>query len=496
MTAGALAASVAVAACGGPSTPGVSTGSTATSSNPASHGAGRPGGLAAYTNCIRTHGVPSFSPHPSISLEAPKNDRQQEQRSLQRLKVSKSRLVAAEKACSQLLPTEPSPSVLAAPTVDPFYRWSGPLAQPPGTILRARTISFAAAAATTSVRASQLLYVTTDELGHRTVSVATVLQPLDKAASAASGLVSYQAAYDALGAQCDPSYTLRAGMPSAPIMAYLAAGDNVVTADYEGEDLAEGAGQQYGYETLDAIRAAERWLGVPEASTQVGMVGYSGGSIATEFASELAQSYAPQLDIVGVAEGGLPVDPLHNLAYVDHPGSPWTWVIPVNLIGAARAFHLHDLNEYLTAAGIAAVAANQTRCIGHFAGLTTAQLFKPQFQDIEKVAVFARIFDHLIMSRTGTPRGPLFIGNGLSDPTGDGVMVTKDVQELAYTYCQRGVPVELHIYSGLDHQQTGPPFLDQAQAFLDQRFAHRPIQNGCGEIGPSDSIAPVPAPAP
>ncbi len=150
----------------------------------------------------------------------------------------------------------------------------------------------------------------------------------------------------------------------------------------------------------------------------------------------------------------------------------------------------------LTAAGIATVAANQTRCNGHFGGLTTAQLFKPQFQDIEKVAVFARIFDHLIMSRTGTPPAPLFIGNGLSDPTGDGVMVAKDVQELAYTYCQRGVPVELHIYSGLDHQQTGPPFLDQAQAFLDQRFAHRPIQNGCGEIGPSDSIAPVPAPAP
>ncbi len=345
------------------------------------------------------------------------------------------------------------------------------------------------------MRAAPLLYVTTDELGRRTVSVATVLQPLNKAV-ADSGLVSYQAAYDALGAQCDPSYTLRAATPSAPIMAYLAAGDTVVTADYEGEDLAEGAGQQYGYETLDAIRAAEKWLGVPEVSTPVGMVGYSGGSIATEFASELAQSYTPHLDIVGVAEGGLPVDPLHNLAYVDRPGSPWTWVIPVHLEGAARAFHLRDLNQYLAAAGIAAIGANQTQCAGHFTGLTTAQLLKPQYQDIEKVAVFARIFDHLIMSRTGTPRAPLFIGNGLSDPTGDGVMVTKDVQELAYTYCQRGVPVELHIYNGLDHQQTGPPFLHQAQVFLTQRFEHLPVQNGCGEIGPGDSIAPVPVPAP
>ena len=498
VTAGALALSiaVAVAVCGGPSTPGTGRGLNAASTTPASHGPSQAPGLAAYTDCIRNHGVPDFSPHPTISAGVPNKDRQQEQQSLQQLKASNAQLLAAQEACKQLLPTGSVPNVLAAPTADPFYRWSKPLTQTPGTILRTRTISFAAAGATTPVRAAQLLYVTTDELGRRTVSVATVLQPLDKAASADTHLVSYQAAYDALGAQCDPSYTLRIGMSAAPIMPYLAAGDTVVTADYEGEDLAEGAGQQYGYETLDAIRAAEKWLGVQAVTTPVGMVGYSGGSIATEFASELAKGYAPQLDIVGVAEGGLPVDPLHNLAYVDHPGSAWTWVIPVHLEGAARAFHLRDLDQYLTTAGIAAIGANQTQCVGHFTGLTTAQLLKPQYQDIEKVAVLVRTFDHLIMGRTGTPRAPLFIGNGLSDPIGDGVMVTKDVQELAYAYCQRGIPVEFHIYNGLDHQQAGPPFLDQAQVFLSQRFAHLPAQNGCAEIGPGNSIAPVPIPAP
>ncbi len=486
--------SMAATGCVGPTMPGVRTGLIA--ANPASHGSNQATGLAAYTNCMRAHGVPRFSPHPTTGVGAPKENRQQERQSLQRLKVSKSRLLAAEKACEHLLSGGPSPSVLAVPTADPFYRWSGPLAQTPGTILRTRTISFAAAGTTTPVRAAQLLYVTTDELGHRTVSVATVLRPLGRPASAITGLVSYQAAYDALGAQCDPSYTLRSGTSAAPILPYLAAGDTVVTADYEGEDLAEGAGQQYGYETLDAIRAAEKWLGAPEVSTPVGMVGYSGGSIATEFASELAKGYAPHLDIVGVAEGGLPVDPFHNLAYVDHPGSAWTWVIPVHLEGAARAFHLRDINRYLTRAGIAAMRANQTQCVGHFAGLTTGQLFKPQYQDIEKVAVFARIFDHLIMSRTGTPRAPLFIVNGLSDSIGDGVMVTKDVQELAYTYCRRGVPVELHTYDGLDHQEAGVPFLDQAQVFVTQRLAGRPVPNGCAEIDPGNSIAPVPVPAP
>jgi hypothetical protein len=79
--------------------------------------------------------------------------------------------------------------------------------------------------------------------------------------------------------------------------------------------------------------------------------------------------------------------------------------------------------------------------------------------------------------------------------TGDGVTVTKDVQELAYTYCHRGVPVKLHIYHGLNHSQAGTSFFEQAQAFLAQRFENRPFQNGCADIGPGNSIAPVPVPA-
>jgi hypothetical protein len=244
-----------------------------------------------------------------------------------------------------------------------------------------------------------------------------------------------------------------------------------------------------------ARQVAERWLGVPEVSTPVGMLGYSGGAVATEFASELAPTYAPRLDIVGVAEGGIPADLFHELAYIDNPDSSWTGQIPSYLDGLARGFDIRDLDKYFTPQGIAAANADQTQCSGTFTRLTTEQLFKLQYQDIEKIPVFVHIFDDLIMSRAGTPRGPLFIGNDLSDSTGDGVTVTKDVQELAYTYCQRGVPVKFHIYHGLNHSQGGTSFFEQAQAFLAQRFENRPFQNGCADIGPGNSIAPVPVPA-
>ena len=348
--------------------------------------------------------------------------------------------------------------------------------------------------------ASQILYVTTDELGRRTTSVATVVQPEDASASATTHLVSYQAAYDALGAQCDPSYTFPLTMQHetlpAPIpLQYATVGYTVVMSDYEGVDLAYGAGQQSGYETLDAIRAAERWLGEPEISTPVGLVGYSGGSIATEFASELARAYAPDLDIVGVAEGGIPVDLFHNIAYVDRPGSGWIWVIPALMVGLARGFDLDDIDKYLTPRGVAVVKADQSQCVGDFTGLTIKQMFKPQYRNFKDDPLFVRILDRDIMSRTGTPRGPLLIGVGQSDGIGDGVMVTKDVQQLAYTYCHRGIPVVFHIYQGLSHTQACLPFSEQAQVFLEQRFENLPFQNGCPDIGPGNSITPVPVPA-
>ena len=108
ITAGALALGIAVAACGDPPAPGTATGSTTATANPAGSGGSQGSGLAAYTNCMRSHGVPNFSPHPTTSVGAPKKDRQQEQQSLQRLKVTKSRLLAAEKACEQLLSAGPS----------------------------------------------------------------------------------------------------------------------------------------------------------------------------------------------------------------------------------------------------------------------------------------------------------------------------------------------------------------------------------------------------
>src|SRR4051812_26006407 len=73
----------------------------------------------------------------------------------------------------------------ASPDQDPFYRYSGsaPLsAIAPGTVLKSRSIRASFGTRRTPVKAVQLLYRTTGQLGEATVTVTTILQPTSRPA--------------------------------------------------------------------------------------------------------------------------------------------------------------------------------------------------------------------------------------------------------------------------------------------------------------------------
>jgi pimeloyl-ACP methyl ester carboxylesterase len=408
-------------------------------------------------------------------------------------------LVASGTAYGQVKPG------LSLPSHDPFYTYTGskPLSQiAPGTVLKKRPITLKIASLTVPYAAEQVLYRTVGEQSQPTVTVTTVIKPL--VSLLGTKIVSYQMAYDALGSQCDPSYTLRGGNPSytdnqleaAVVALYVTAGYTVTVPDYEGTGLQWGAGQESGYNTLDAIRATENYLGAP-GSTEVGMYGYSGGAIATEWASELAPAYAPGLNIIGAAAGGVPVDFAQNLTYINGDDD-WSGVIPAILVSVGRAFGV-DIDKYLSPYGLKLTKAVQNECINSFAsnypGLTYQQLVKVQYANPFSVPVLVKIINHLIMgSAPGHPAEPLLLGVGNADGTGDGIMVAGDVEALAHEYCQQGVPVTFDEYSGLTHAEAAIPFETDALTFLGNLFLGLPPNNGCSSIGPGTSIAPLPNP--
>ncbi|MFE7718524.1 lipase family protein [Nocardia rhizosphaerihabitans] len=200
--------------------------------------------------------------------------------------------------------------------------------------------------------------------------------------------------------------------------------------------------------TLDSIRAATR---SPEtglhSETRIGLFGYSGGAIATNWAAALAPSYAPEVNdrLVGAAEGGVLVNPARNLGYIS--GSiGWSGVAVLAIIGIARSYD-EDFMPYLNSYGAQLVTSLNDASIANvlfqYPGLTWQQMAKPEYADPSTVTPLTNAIDKINLGSAPTPTIPMFIGQGAggtlegTDGTkpgigpGDGVMVTGDVRALA-----------------------------------------------------------------
>jgi hypothetical protein len=244
------------------------------------------------------------------------------------------------------------------------------------------------------------------------------------------------------------------------------------------------AGRESGYGALDAARATESYLGIGR-HTKVGLSGYSGGSVAADWASELGPAYAPDVNIVGVAEGGIPANYIHHLEYMNGTVE-YSAAIPGELLGLSRAYGV-DLSDYLSSYGREVVDRVGQGCIasmfGTYPGLTIGDLMRPGYEDLANVEPFATMLREQTMGTAPThPKGPLLIGIGNVDGKGDGAMVATDVKALARHYCQQGVPVHYREYQAASHIEAAAYFEPETGPFLQDRFAGLPFVSGCASL--------------
>jgi hypothetical protein len=390
------------------------------------------------------------------------------------------------------------------PQQDPFYTPpAGLAADAPGAVLASRPVSVAVYGRTAeAVRAWQVLYRTTDTQGDPEATVATIVEP--EAAPPAGGrpLVSYQVAEDSLGEQCAPSYELQEGAASTNsveqteiflIDGLLEEGWAVVVPDYEGPQSAYGAGVQAGHAVLDGIRAAESFgpAGLDGPATPLGMWGYSGGALATAWASELQPAYAPGLDVRGVAEGGVPVN-LGNIAERIN-GGPFAGYYLAGVVGLGRAYPQLAalLQQILTPQGQAAAAAVGTECNSSivqnyaFKNITSYTTSSDPLTLPAARQVLAA--DSLGQAR---PTGPLYVYQAV----GDELIPIADVDGLVARYCAEGVPVTYSRNLASEHLTlvgTGAP---AALAWLQDRLdGSGPAPSGCSTTTVASNVLSGPA---
>jgi hypothetical protein len=384
----------------------------------------------------------------------------------------------------------------------------------PGTVIRTRTVPYSVQGLATPLRVVQLLFRTTDARGRATTSVTSVIRP--PVALHPDRVIAYGSFYDSLNHRDGPSYALAGGRSSggsavhaevALVLPFLLEGYPVVMADTQGRTADFAAGPEYGQVTLDSLRAVLR---SPRAGIaprpRIGLIGYSGGAIATNWAAALAPSYAPDIDrrLVGAAEGGVLVAPAHNLGYVE--GSQvWAGVMPMALVGAARAYGI-DLAGYMSPYGRRLFRdlqdASIAEVLGAYPGLTWRRIARREYRRPESVPIYVRTVNKLNLGRAPVPTVPMFIGQGTGGRlegtpdggpgvgAGDGVMIAGDVRALARRYCRAGLRVQYRQYD-LSHFTAVPLWLPEAIAWLRDRFTAAAAPTSCGSIARGNSLAPV-----
>jgi len=375
--------------------------------------------------------------------------------------------------------------VQAAPD-DAFFTPPAPLpAGSPGDVMRSRPSPAGPRSTRALADAWQVMYLSTDVAGAPNAVTGTILVPKD-ADPATAPIVGFGPGTHGPAFRCAPSLMLADGgfyeQPAVDDM--LERGYAVAVTDYEGyhPDPATTymTGRSMGHALLDAVRAAQR---LPEAGlaadTPVVLRGYSQGGGAAMWAGQQHPSYAPELDLVGVAGGGVPAD----LVQVGIPldGADGFGFFLYTLLGIDNAYADVSLEPHLNDAGRAAIARMEDDvCVlelilelggGTIAGHTVSS------------PLTAALLGHIVENGLG--------GQAIDVPVfqyheqQDGLVAFGQAQALRDAYCSLGVQHTWRTYdtggaTGLiRHVNLVYRANDDVNRFVESRLAGAPATSTC-----------------
>ncbi|HWE89911.1 MAG TPA: lipase family protein [Pseudonocardiaceae bacterium] len=331
-------------------------------------------------------------------------------------------------------------SIPPGPTDDSFYTPPSPLPTGnPGDIIRWRPATAGPTSFQGTVNAWNVMYLSTDANGKPDAVTGTVLTPKN-GTPASEPIIGFAPGTQGMAFQCAPSkYLARDGFYEQPALDdFINNGYAVAITDYEGYQQTPKAtyitGKSEGPALIDAVRAAQNLSQASlSATAKVIFRGYSQGGGAAMWAGQLQPTYAPQLNLVGVAGGGVPADLVSvSLALNNAKGFGF---LMAALIGLDNAYNL-GLNNDLNSAGQAAVKELTTNdclyeLITNFAGKNINTYFSTNPLGS---AAFSTAYSTNKLGST-PPKVPVYDYGG----TNDQFVAYPQQLTLAHTYCSAGV---------------------------------------------------------
>ncbi|GAB3190490.1 lipase family protein [Nesterenkonia suensis] len=339
---------------------------------------------------------------------------------------------------------------LAASTDSDFYTTPATLPEQDGALIRQEPSTFyldPVGLIEHDAAVTRIMYRTTDANGEARAAVATVLEPSRSGQDPQRPLVVHAPGTQGLGDQCAPSRQLAAGTEyeGLGIAATLEAGYAVVVPDYIGLGT-EGAHTymnrvDQAHAVLDAARAAQQAEGVDLGEENpVHIRGYSQGGGASAAALEIAQEWAPELNLISGAAGAVPADLFEVADMID--SSLYNAFLLFALGGLVESEGL-DPAEFLNDEGLARLEQASGQC-------TISALISHMFVDTSTLTVDGRGFTELIQDepfasalaeqRIGqgrSPDVPVQVNHSLLDD----VIPYRTGRGLAQRWCAEGARV-------------------------------------------------------
>ncbi|KUJ23469.1 LIP-domain-containing protein, partial [Mollisia scopiformis] len=353
------------------------------------------------------------------------------------------------------------------PSQDPWFQppadWQS---KAPGTVLKVRKSPYTNITIRNCIDTFQVQYRTSDTHNNASWGHATQFIPASHANCTASrpetcahGIVSYEIPYDSADPDATPSYLLQWGEPYGEMADLLANGWFVSVPDYEGPLSSYCAGVQSGHSTLDSVRAVLQVaseFGISNGTAKAALWGYSGGAMATGFAAELAASYAPDLHLAGVVEGGT----VPNITSVGKlmNGKDTAGLLVAGIVGitsqhaTARAYLLSRLKttgEFNITGFLDATSMTGVQALLNYMYQDVYGYFLGGEQDFHDPRVTQMYESDAVMGRHGTPDMPLFIYKAIQDE----MSAVNETDALVQGFCEKGANVLYHRNSIGGHNQ-------------------------------------------
>lgn len=368
------------------------------------------------------------------------------------------------------------------PAVTDFYAAPDTVPDGPGMLLRSEPMTNGIPG---NANAWRILYTTTRDDGQPAVASGLVVVGKD-APPGPRPVITWAHGTTGTDITCAPSLLADPFGSGAMFVQdqVIDRGWALVAADYVGLGVDAPhpylIGQPEGRSVLDAVRAA-RQLDQVQLQDRTVVWGHSQGGHAALWTGALAPTYAPDVNVIGVAALAPASDLvglIDNLAAIPGGSIFAAYVID----GYTKTYPEVKIDDYVRASARTLVTEAATRCLGASALVSVIAglpLDHPVFdREPSEGALGQRLTQNI---PRGPIQAPLFVAQGEADP-----LVLPQVQ-LAYVQqrCAAGQQLEYRTYPGRDHVDVvaaDSPLIPDLMTWTEDRLAEAPGHNSCPDL--------------